>query len=207
MSKMPSPILKYLLITTTALTSITLISGFIFFGEGSFLFDTVMVHQRMFHNLFFAEAVITFVLAFSTLVFWGIFERQFLEVIQLNRFGLPFVIILSISLCRIFMFVFQVGNEYLSVDQSIDQRENFANHIYHLIDYRELIYTGDVDLRLFECDAQDMGCKQLYQIKLPWTNPKSLEIISAKKALVTTPNANSITLQINGETVYSHPVK
>jgi hypothetical protein len=161
----------------------------------------------MFHNLFFAEAGITFILALGTLLFWGIFEQRFLELIQLHRLGPLLVIVLSMSLCRIFLFGVQVGNEYFSADQSIDQKEHFANHVYHLIDYRGLIYTGDLDLRFFECDAQDMNCKELYKIKLSWTNPKSRETISAKKALVIDPVAHTITLQINGEVVYVHQVR
>lgn len=204
---MPSPLLRCLFIATTTLTAITLISGFVLFTEGTFIFDTVMVHQKMFHNLFFAEAGITFILAFSTLLFWGIFERQFLEVIQLNQVVPLLLIILFMSLCRIFLFGVQVGNEYFSANQSIDQKENFADHIYHLIDYRGIVYTGDVDLRFFECDAQDMDCKELYQIKLPWTNPKSQEIIPAKKSLLIDAAAQTITLQIDGEAVYMHQVK
>ncbi len=175
--------------------------------EESFIFDSILVHPKPFEDVFGMLAGILFTLTLVSIFAWIFIKRRFTEQMRLNKSAMFLTIVLCVALFSTIVAVLRIAINSISMNQSFDQQSTFDNHVYHLISYSALAYTGDVDLRLFECASQDILCNQIHQIKMSWTNPKSREINFSKKALVIDPTTHTVMLQINGETVYVHPVK
>jgi hypothetical protein len=196
-----------LLIVIVVTASIGVLLGVVLSTEGPFIFDTILVHPKPYLNFLAMLTGIFLVLTVASLLGWVILRLRFPKRRELYPPMLILVTILSFGLCSIPVFLVRIESDLIISGQTILQRTPFANHFYYLIDHSGTSYTGDVDLRFFECDAQDIFCRQLHQIKLSYTDPKSQEINSSPKSLLIDPATNTITLQINGESVYMYPVK
>ncbi len=197
---------KVLFTVTFLMACVSFLIAIISCIERSFIFDSILVHPKLFQDVLVMLAGILFALTLVSVFVWIFIGRRFSEQTRLIKSAMILTTILGVALFSTALSVLRIASNSIVMDQSFAQGLTFDNHVYHLISYSALAYTGDTDLRVFECDLQDIICSQIHQIKIPWTDPKSREINSGKKALIVDPIFPTITLQINGETVFVHPV-
>jgi hypothetical protein len=130
---------------------------------------------------------------------WFTMEKPNMKV---GSIGISVVVFVNLILCPCSFAFLLIQPSY-----SVLQHLTLTNHIYHL-DVRTYGSEGNLFLyHLSECDSLDFMCKEVYSDEQYWLEQEVGLIENGSVKLISNPATNTIALQINGETVYTHEVK